>query len=181
GAGRGSRDVGGRLGRGDLLRPGESRGHSGREKDASSCQHIAARDIQAALPEISSLSRYRGVSSSHRWREPSAGRASGSRRSLRSAEAVSAFFLQRRHPDREGHIAEKHALREDAASQGAWANINPRPGRVRIPSSSAFPYRYRDLVERFFNKVKHFRAIATRFEKHSPSSNAPPPEFGCGF
>ena len=25
---------------------------------------------------------------------------------------------------------------------------------------------YRNLVERFFNKIKHFRAIATRFEKH---------------
>jgi transposase len=28
-------------------------------------------------------------------------------------------------------------------------------------------YRYRNLVERFFNKIKHFRAIATRFEKHA--------------
>ena len=24
-----------------------------------------------------------------------------------------------------------------------------------------------DLVERFFNKLKHYRAIATRYEKHS--------------
>lgn len=30
---------------------------------------------------------------------------------------------------------------------------------------SPFLYRYRNLVERFFNKLKHFRAIATRFEK----------------
>jgi transposase len=27
-------------------------------------------------------------------------------------------------------------------------------------------YCERNLVERFFNKLKHFRAIATRFEKH---------------
>ncbi|MBM3586121.1 MAG: transposase, partial [Alphaproteobacteria bacterium] len=27
-------------------------------------------------------------------------------------------------------------------------------------------YRYRNLVERFFNKLKHFRAIATRYDKH---------------
>ena len=27
-------------------------------------------------------------------------------------------------------------------------------------------YRYRNLVERFFNKLKHFRAVATRYEKH---------------
>ena len=38
--------------------------------------------------------------------------------------------------------------------------------RVNIPAFSAFLYRYRNLVERFFNKLKHFRAIATRFEKH---------------
>jgi transposase len=58
------------------------------------------------------------------------------------------------------------ALRQDVASQGAWANIKPMPGRVRIPAFSAFLYRYRNLVERFFSKLKHFRAIATRFEKH---------------
>lgn len=28
-------------------------------------------------------------------------------------------------------------------------------------------YRYRNMVERFFNKLKHFRAIATRFEQHA--------------
>ena len=27
-------------------------------------------------------------------------------------------------------------------------------------------YRYRNLAERFFNKLEHFRAIATRFEMH---------------
>ena len=58
------------------------------------------------------------------------------------------------------------ALRQEVASQGAWANIKPMPGRVRIPAFSPFLYRYRNLVERFFSKLKHFRAIATRFEKH---------------
>ena len=58
------------------------------------------------------------------------------------------------------------ALRTDMEKQGAWANIKPMPGRTRIPAFSPFLYRYRNLVERFFNKLKHFRAIATRFEKH---------------
>ena len=31
--------------------------------------------------------------------------------------------------------------------------------------SSASLYRYRNLVERFFNKLKHFRAVATRYDK----------------
>jgi transposase len=58
------------------------------------------------------------------------------------------------------------ALRADLAARGAWANVKPMPRRVNIPAFSAFLYRYRNLIERFFNKLKHFRAIATRYEKH---------------
>jgi len=58
-------------------------------------------------------------------------------------------------------------LRNELAQRGAWANIKPMPRRVKIPAFSPFLYRYRNLVERFFNKLKHFRAIATRFEKHA--------------
>src|ERR1700758_2036322 len=46
------------------------------------------------------------------------------------------------------------------------ATINPMPHRVNIPAFSPWLYRYRNLIERFFNKLKHFRAIATRFDKH---------------
>lgn len=58
------------------------------------------------------------------------------------------------------------ALRKKLAERGAWANIKPMPNRVNVPSFSPWLYRYRNLVERFFSKLKHFRAIATRFEKH---------------
>ena len=58
-------------------------------------------------------------------------------------------------------------LRRSVAEQGAWANIKPMPNRVNIPAFSPFLYRYRNLVERFFSKLKHFRAVATRFEKHA--------------
>jgi transposase len=58
------------------------------------------------------------------------------------------------------------ALRKRLAERGAWANIKPMPGRVNVPPFSSYLYRFRNLVERFFNKLKHFRAIATRFEKH---------------
>jgi transposase len=57
-------------------------------------------------------------------------------------------------------------LRNTLAERGAWANVKPIPRRINIPAFSPFLYRYRNLVERFFNKIKHFRAIATRFEKH---------------
>jgi transposase len=58
------------------------------------------------------------------------------------------------------------ALRSSLAERGAWANVKPMPGRTHVPVFSSFLYRYRNLVERFFNKLKHFRAVATRFEKH---------------
>jgi transposase len=55
--------------------------------------------------------------------------------------------------------------RHKLAARGAWANIKPMPNRKNIPAFSAFLYRYRNLVERFFNKLKHFRGVATRYDK----------------
>lgn len=73
---------------------------------------------------------------------------------------------------REGEILladrayDSNALREAMDERGAWACIKPMSNRKRPPAFSPFLYRYRNLVERFFNKLKHFRAVATRFEKH---------------
>ena len=61
---------------------------------------------------------------------------------------------------------DSNALRQTVDAQGAWANIKPLSHRLDPPAFSPFLYRYRNLVERFFNKLKHFRAVATRFEKH---------------
>jgi transposase len=58
-------------------------------------------------------------------------------------------------------------LRRSMAARGAWANIKPLARRIDKPAFSPFLYRYRNLVERFFNKLKHFRAVATRYEKHA--------------
>ena len=56
-------------------------------------------------------------------------------------------------------------LRADLRACGAWGNIRPMPGRVNIPAFSGWLYRQRNAVERFFNKLKHFRAVATRYDK----------------
>jgi transposase len=48
-----------------------------------------------------------------------------------------------------------------------WANIKPMPNRKNVPAFSRFLYRYRNLVERFFNKIKHYRAVATRYDKRA--------------
>jgi len=58
------------------------------------------------------------------------------------------------------------ALRDTLAERGAKANIKPMPNRVNIPKFNRRLYKKRNLIERFFNKLKHFRAVATRFEKH---------------
>jgi transposase len=62
---------------------------------------------------------------------------------------------------------DSNALREMMTAQGAWANIKPMPHRTGPPAFSRCLYRYRNLVERFFNKLKHFRAVAARYEKHA--------------
>jgi transposase len=62
---------------------------------------------------------------------------------------------------------DSNALRHKLASRGAWANIKPMSRRRNAPAFSAFLYRYRNPVERFFNKLKHFRAVATRYGKRA--------------
>lgn len=51
------------------------------------------------------------------------------------------------------------------AARGATAHI-PSQRNVRVLRSVAPElYRLRNLVERYFNKLKHFRRVATRFDK----------------
>ena len=56
-------------------------------------------------------------------------------------------------------------LRRSLALRGAKANVRLMPNRVNLPPFSKRLYRQRNLVERFFNKLKHFRAVATRYDK----------------
>ena len=60
---------------------------------------------------------------------------------------------------------DSNKLRETLAARGAWANVKPMPHRIDPPEFSKLLYRERNLVERFFNKLKHFRAVATRYDK----------------
>jgi transposase len=58
------------------------------------------------------------------------------------------------------------ALRAQITEQGAYANIRPLDNRVDKPAFSPRVYKLRNRVERFFNRIKHFRAVATRFDRH---------------
>jgi transposase len=57
------------------------------------------------------------------------------------------------------------AIRELARERGAWANIPPKRNRKDPICFSQYLYRDRNHVERFFNRIKHCRRIATRYDK----------------
>jgi transposase len=61
---------------------------------------------------------------------------------------------------------DSNALRTLIADQGSYANIRPVSHRVDPPAFSPRAYKLRNRVERFFNRIKHFRAVATRYDKH---------------
>jgi transposase len=56
-------------------------------------------------------------------------------------------------------------IRALASEQGAWANIPPKRNRKEAICFSPYLYRSRNLVERFFNKIKQCRRIATRYDR----------------
>lgn len=57
------------------------------------------------------------------------------------------------------------AIRELARERGAWANIPPKRNRRNPICFCPHLYRDRNHVERFFNRIKHCRRIATRYDK----------------
>jgi transposase len=56
-------------------------------------------------------------------------------------------------------------MRALATQQGAWANIPPKRNRKEPICFSPYLYRARNLVERFFDKIKQCRRVATRYDK----------------
>ena len=72
-------------------------------------------------------------------------------------------------PGADAVIADKgydaNALIERIHAAGAEAIIPPRSNRKTPRLYDAHRYKARNLVERFFNQLKQFRRIATRYEK----------------
>ena len=58
-----------------------------------------------------------------------------------------------------------NSIRDAAAARGVWANIPARVIRKGTFSFSPRVYRQRNLVERFFNRIKQFRGLATRYDR----------------
>lgn len=61
---------------------------------------------------------------------------------------------------------DSEAIRAKAKEKSAWSNIPPKRHRKTSVTFSKWVYKQRNAVERFFSKLKHFRAIATRYEKN---------------
>lgn len=58
-------------------------------------------------------------------------------------------------------------LRRAIEETGAAPNIPSMRHRRWKACFSKTLYRERNRIERFFNKIKHFRRVATRYEKHA--------------
>ncbi|GFZ90479.1 hypothetical protein GCM10011497_20100 [Elstera cyanobacteriorum] len=60
---------------------------------------------------------------------------------------------------------DSNAIRVLIENHDTWANIPPKPNRKGTFPFSIWVYRQRNLVERFFGKIKDFRGIATWHNK----------------
>lgn len=60
-----------------------------------------------------------------------------------------------------------NAIRDHLGEEGIEPVIPPKSNRREMIGYSREIYRERNRVERFFNRIKHFRRIATRYEKYA--------------
>ena len=59
------------------------------------------------------------------------------------------------------------ALRETIVAQGAVAVIRPRNNRVEDRPYDKEVYKRRNIIERFFHRLKQYRRVATRYDKYA--------------
>lgn len=67
---------------------------------------------------------------------------------------------------------DSNAFVETIATMGAEAVIPPRSNRLTPREFDQDRYKARNLVERFFNRLKQFRRLATRYDKLAQRFNA---------
>ena len=59
------------------------------------------------------------------------------------------------------------ALRDTIVAQGAVAVIKPRNNRVEERPYDKEVYKRRNVIERFFHRLKQYRRVATRYDKYA--------------
>ncbi len=60
---------------------------------------------------------------------------------------------------------DSEAIRHQIAQQGGKACIRSHPMRQRKKRYDRHRYKHRNVIERFFRRIKQCRRIATRYEK----------------
>ena len=81
---------------------------------------------------------------------------------VRAGELVDGFTALATIGDK-GYDAD--SLLEKIAGQGSQIVIPPKRNRKTQRAYDKNLYKQRNLIERFFNKLKHFRRVATRYDK----------------
>ena len=133
--------------------------------------HQQAATVKRGVEIIVSVAR--GAVSRPRSTRSSIGKACPSGSALRlvrqAHDASAALALLDRLDPRTILLADKaydgNSIRDLIESQGAVPNIPAKSNRKWKPCFSKTLYRERNQVERFFSKLKHFRRIATRYDK----------------
>ena len=59
------------------------------------------------------------------------------------------------------------ALRAEIEDQNAIAVIRPRRNRLEERPYDAAVYKLRNVIERFFHRLKQYRRVATRYDKYA--------------
>jgi transposase len=67
-----------------------------------------------------------------------------------------------------------NAIRSLAKDRKSWANIPMKSNRKQTFSFSRWVYRQRNIVERFFNRIKQMRGLATRYDRRADNYLAAP-------
>ena len=59
------------------------------------------------------------------------------------------------------------ALRKEIIAQGGVAMIRPRNNRLQERPFDKVSYKLRNVIERFFHRLKQYRRVATRYDKYA--------------
>ena len=62
---------------------------------------------------------------------------------------------------------DSNAFRAEIAAEGSEAVIRPRKNRVEAIPYDKVVYKLRNVIERFFHRLKQYRRVATRYDKYA--------------
>lgn len=64
-------------------------------------------------------------------------------------------------------VYDSDAFRSKITTQGGVAVIRPRRNRVEVRPYDAELYKLRNIIERFWHRLKQYQRVATRYDKYA--------------